>query len=111
MSKNLFIDYMEKMCSYPLWIKQTIFLNLSNDLTKYLSNEFLDVQEGDLFHVYKPSLSEHGQNELFTKESGYDELIYTFMNCCTKNMSLIEIAIDNNLTIEEVQKIIDSNEL
>ena len=104
MSKNLFIDYMEKMCSYPLWIKQTIFLNLSNDLTKYLSNEFLDVQEGDLFHVYKPTLSEHGQNELFTKESGYDELIYTFMNCCTKSMSLIEIAIDNNLTMEEVAK-------
>ncbi len=104
MSKNLFVDYMEKMCSYPLWIKQTIFLNLSNDLTKYLSNEFLDVQEGDLFHVYKPQLSEHGQNELFTKESGFDELIYTFMNCCTKNMSLIEIAIDNNLTMEEVAK-------
>ena len=35
MSKSLFIDYMEKMCSYPLWIKQTIFLNLSNDLTQY----------------------------------------------------------------------------
>ena len=104
MSKSLFVDYMEKMCSYPLWIKQTIFLNLSNDLTQYLSNEFLDVQEGDLFHVYKPTLSEHGQNELFTKESGYDELIYAFMNCCTKGMSLIEIAIDNNLTMEEVAK-------
>ncbi len=104
MTKSLFIDYMEKMFSYPLWIKQTIFLNLSNDLTKYLSNEFLDVKEGDLFHIYRPKLSEHGQNELFTKESGYDELIYTFLNCCTKNMSLIEIAIDNNLTMEEVAK-------
>ncbi len=104
MSKSLFIDYMEKMFTYPLWIKQTIFLNLSNDLTKYLSNEFLDVQEGDLFHVYRPQLSEHGQNELFTKESKFDDLIYTFLNCCTKNMSLIEIAIDNNLTMEEVAK-------
>lgn len=104
MSKSLFVDYMEKMCSYPLWIKQTIFLNLSNDLTQYLSNEFLDVEEGDLFHVYKPSLSEHGQNELFTKESGYDETIYSFLNCCTKGMSLIEIAIENNLTMEEVAK-------
>ena len=104
MSKSIFIDYMDKLCSYPLWIKQVIFLNLSNDLTKYLSNEFLDVEEGDLFHVYKPSLSEHGQNELFTKESGYDESIYAFLNCCTKNMSLIEIAIENNLTMEEVAK-------
>jgi hypothetical protein len=104
MTKSLFIDYMEKLCSYPLWIKQVIFLNLSNDLTQYLSNEFLDVEEGDLFHVYKPSLSEHGQNELFTKESGYDESIYAFLNCCEKHMSLIEIAIENNLTMEEVAK-------
>ena len=104
MSKSLFIDYMDKLCSYPLWIKQVIFLNLSNDLTQYLSNEFLDVEEGDLFHVYKPSLSEHGQNELFTKESGYDESIYSFLNCCVKHMSLIEIAIENNLTMEEVAK-------
>ena len=104
MSKSLFIDYMEKMTSYPLWIKQVIFLNLSNDLTQYLSNEFLDVQEGDLFHVYKPTLSEHGQNELFTKSSSYDESIYAFLNSCSKGMSLIEIAIENNLTMEEVAK-------
>lgn len=104
MTKNLFIDYMEKMCSYPLWIKQTIFIKLSQDLTQYLSNEFIDLQEGNLFHVYKPVLSERGQNELLTKESEYDELIYTFLNCCTKQMSLIDIAIDNNLTMEEVAK-------
>ena len=104
MSKSLFIDYIDKLCSYPLWIKQVIFLNLSNDLTQYLTNDFLDVQEGDLFHVYKPTLSEHGQNELFTKESGYDDTIYSFLNCCTKKMSLIEIAIENNLTMEEVAK-------
>ena len=58
MSKSLFIDFMEKMLAFPLWIKQTIFLNLSNDLTTYLSNEFLDVQEGELFHIYRPALSE-----------------------------------------------------
>ena len=104
MSKSLFIDFMEKMLSFPLWIKQTIFLNLSNDLTTYLSNEFLDVQEGELFHIYKPALSELGQNELLTKESKFDESIYSFMNCCSKGMSLIEIAIENNFTLEEVAK-------
>lgn len=104
MSKSLFIDFMEKMLAFPLWIKQTIFLNLSNDLTKYLSNEFLDVQEGELFHIYKPALSDLGQNELLTKESKFDESIYSFMNCCSKGMSLIEIAIENNFTMEEVAK-------
>ena len=104
MSKSVFVDYMEKLLSFPLWIKQTIFLNLSNDLTNYLSNEFLDVKENELFHVYKPALSELGQNELMTKESNFDESIYSFMNCCSKGMSLIEIAIENNFTMEEVAK-------
>ena len=104
MSKSLFVGFMEKMLGFPLWIKQTIFLNLSKDLNTYLSNEFLDVEEGDLFHIYKPELSEIGQNELLTKESKFDESIYSFLNCCAKGMSLIEIAIENNFTMEEVSK-------
>ena len=104
MSKSLFVGFMEKMLCFPLWIKQTIFLNLSKDLNTYLSNEFLDVEEDDLFHVYKPVLSEMGQTELLTKESNFDESIYSFLNCCAKGMSLIEIAIENNFTMEEVSK-------
>lgn len=104
MSKSLFVGFMERLIAFPLWIKQTIFLNLSNDLTTYLSNEFLDVEEGNLFHVYKPELSDLGQNELLTKESKYDESIYSFLTCCSKGMSLIEIAIENNFTMEEVSK-------
>ena len=104
MSKSIFINYMDKMLAFPLWVKQSIFLDLSNDLATYLSSEFLDVEEGELFHIYKPALSEKGQNELLTKESNYDEIIYSFMNCCAKGMSLIEIAIENNFTMEEVAK-------
>ena len=104
MNKSLFIDFMEKMLAYPLWIKQAIFLNLSNDLTTYLSNEFLDVSEGELFHIYKPDLSELGQSELLTKESKLDESIYSLLNSCSKGMSLIEIAIENKFTMEEVSK-------
>ena len=104
MDKSLYVAFMEKMLAFPLWIKQSIFLDLSKDLTTYLSNEFLDVKEGELFHVYKPELSELGQNELFTKESKFDETIYSFLNCCSKGMSLIEIAIENNFTMEEVSK-------
>lgn len=104
MSNSLFIDFMEKMLAFPLWVKQTIFLNLSNDLTTYLSNEFLDMQEGELFHIYRPALSDLGQNELLTKESKFDDMIYSFMNNCSNGMSLVEIAIENNFTMEEVAK-------
>ena len=104
MNKSLFVGFMEKMLAFPLWIKQTIFLDLSKDLNTYLSNEFLDVQEGELFHVYKPTLSELGQKELLTKESKFDSIIYDFLNCCSKGMTLTEIAIENNFTMEEVSK-------
>ncbi|MCQ2738868.1 MAG: hypothetical protein MJ237_01430 [bacterium] len=104
MSKSLYLGYRDKMLAFPLWIKQTIYLDLSKDLNTYLSSEFLDVAEGELFHVYKPELSSQGQNELFTKESKFDESIYSFLNCCNKGMSLIEIAIENNFTMEEVSK-------
>ena len=104
MSKSLYVGFMEKLLAFPLWIKQTVFLDLSKDLTSYLSNEFLDVEEGELFHIYKPELSELGQSELLTHESKYDESIYTFLDCCSKGMSLIEIAIENSFTMEEVSK-------
>ena len=54
MSKSLFIGFMEKMLNFPLWIKQTIFLNLTKDLNTYLSNEFLDVEEGEIRENYNP---------------------------------------------------------
>lgn len=104
MSKSLFVDFTEKLMSFPLWIKQAIYLSLSNDLNTYLSSEFLDVKEDELFHIYKPTLSELGQNELLTKDSKFDESIYSFLNCCAKGMSLIEIAIENSFTMEEVSK-------
>ena len=104
MDNSLFVGFMEKVLAFPLWIKQTIFLDLSKDLNTYLSNEFLDVEEGELFHIYKPELSELGNSELLTKESKFDESIYSFLECCSKGMSLIEIAIENNFTMEEVSK-------
>ena len=104
MSKSLFIGFTEKLLSFPLWIKQTIYLDLTKDLNTYLSNEFLDVQEDELVHIYKPELSEMRQNDLFTKDSKFDESIYSFLNCCAKGMSLIEIAIENSFTMEEVSK-------
>ena len=104
MNKSLYVEFMEKLLGFPLWIKQSLFLDLSKDLNIYLSNEFLDVKEGELFHIYKPELSQLGQDELFSKESKFDESIYSFLNCCSKNMSLIEIAIENNFTMEEVSK-------
>ena len=34
MSKSLYLGFLEKMLAFPLWIKQSIFLDLSKDLSK-----------------------------------------------------------------------------
>ena len=39
MDKSIFTGFMEKLLAFPLWIKQTIFLDLSKDLNTYLAKE------------------------------------------------------------------------
>ena len=93
MSKSIFIDYMDKLCSYPLWIKQVIFLNLSNDLTKYLSNEFLDVEEGDLFHI----VTEYGEYQALVELDEAREEFAIYEKICS-------LIIDNNPKLNEIEK-------
>ena len=104
MSENSYKDFMEKLYEFPLWIKQAIYINLSNDLKRYLSQDFIIAQQDELFHVYQPKLSEHGQMELMSKESAWDEDIYTFLECCQNNMNLVEIALAGSFSMEEMAK-------
>lgn len=105
MSKGLFSNYMEKLLSFPLWVKQTVFLSLSEELEKYFSSEFLNISSSELFHLHRPILSEAGKNELAFKESRFDENIYSFLDYCAKNMTLVEIAIEKEFTMEEIAKV------
>lgn len=95
---------MENLYTFPLWIKQAIYINLSTDLKKYLSQDFISAQQDELFHVYQPKLSELGEQELQNKDSCWDDNIYTFLNCCKKNMNLVEIAIAGSFSMEEMAK-------
>lgn len=104
MSENSYSEFMENLYKFPLWIKQAIFINLSNDLKKYLSQDFISAQQDELFHVYHPRLSERGEHELVSHESDWDDDIYMFLNCCKNNMNLVEIALAGQFSMEEMAK-------
>jgi hypothetical protein len=102
--ENSYNTFMENIYSFPLWIKQAIYISLSNDLKKYLSHDFISAQQDELFHVYQPKLSVIGLQELATKDSAWDDDIYTFLDCCKNNMNLVEIALAGQFSMEEMAR-------
>lgn len=104
MGENSYSSFMENLYNFPLWIKQAIYINLSNDLKKYLSHDFISAQQDELFHVYQPKLSGIGIQELTNKDCSWDDDIYTFLECCKNNMNLVEIALAGQFSMEEMAK-------
>lgn len=104
MGENSYKNFMERLFNFPLWVKQAVYINLSTDLKKYLSQDFILAQQDELFHVYQPKLSEHGEQELETRSSAWDDDIYTFLSCCKNNMNLVETALAGSFSMEEMAK-------
>lgn len=104
MGENSYKSFLERLFNFPLWVKQAVYINLSTDLKKYLSQDFIVAQQDELFHVYQPKLSEHGEQELETKASAWDDDIYTFLKCCKNNMNLVETALAGSFSMEEMAK-------
>ncbi len=104
MGKNSYNEFMEALYKFPLWIKQAIYINLSTDLKKYLSQDFISAQQDELFHTYQPSLSAIGEQELENRDCCWDDNIYTFLSCCKNHMNLVEIALAGSFSMEEMAK-------
>ena len=104
MGENSYKNFMQNLYKYPLWIKQAIYISLSNDLKKYLSHDFISTQQDELLHVYQPKLSISGEEELELKSKSWDEDIYKFLKCCKNNMNLVEIALAGQFSMEEMAR-------
>ena len=61
--------FVDKLLSFPLWVKQIIYLRLHQNLSLSLSEDFITVNEHDIFHLYVPTLSFIGKTELIEKKS------------------------------------------
>lgn len=98
---NIFID---KLLAFPLWVKQVIFLRLYQNLSLFLSEDFITVKDADIFHLYTPVLSFTGRTELFEQKCGLDDNIYIFMKNAEEGFNMLEIAMNNFWTMEELSK-------
>lgn len=104
MKKNIFDLYMNKLLELPLWIKQAIYVKLKEDIKKRNCAKILEIKEEDLFALYKPILTYNGRTELTQKNCGLDANMYSFLNLCNADYSILEIALSMYLTMEEVAK-------
>lgn len=104
MKKNILALFLEKLLEFPLWVKQVIYLRLHQDLSLSLSSDFINTEEEDIFHLYVPPLSFVGKTELAERKNGYDANVYNFLTCISEGLNMLEIAMNNFWTMEEVAK-------
>ena len=104
LKKNIFNYFTEKLLSFPISLKQVVFLLLFDDLKKIIPENLLLEPENDNFYTYRPKLTNKGIEELNNRNMGFDQNIYSFLECCENNLSLTEISINKFFTIEEIAK-------
>lgn len=100
----MFKIFIDKLLSFPLWVKQIIYLYLHQDLARFLSEDFIKTNEKEIFHLHVPILSFIGKKELDERKSGLDDNIYNFLTNANEGLTILEISMNNFWTMEEVAK-------
>lgn len=77
---------------------------LYQDLSKDISDDFINRKEEDLIDLYVPVLSYIGKTELEERAKGLEQNVYGFLECVDEGMSIMEVALNNFWTLEEVCK-------
>lgn len=104
MTKNILGVFLEKLLSFPLWVKQIIYLRLYQNLAQSLSEDFIKIQERDIFHIYVPELTFVGRTELAERKNGHEPNLYTFLDNIAEGLTILEISMNHFWTMEEVAK-------
>ena len=95
MKKNLLNNFIEKLKSFPLWVKQVIFLYLYQDLKAKISDDFINREEKDVLYLYVPELSYIGKTEMEERAKGFEPNLYNFLECIDEGMSIMGVALNN----------------
>ncbi len=96
--KNNLELYIEKILNAPLWIKQAVYLRLSDDVKNCALNVFANLI---------PTLTFQGRSELKDKRCGFDSNIYKFLELSEKGFSILEISVNTFFSLEETAKIFE----
>ena len=104
MRKNIFDLFLNKVFNVPLWIKQVMYLKLAEEMHEKECADFLNNNKDDIFSIFVPTLTFKGKTELTEKKCGLDNNLYNFLQCCADGYNILEISINNFLSMEEVAK-------
>ncbi len=104
MKNNIYELFLNKVLNMPLWIKQALYLKLTQEMTDNCCINSLNSNPQDVFSAYKPTLTFKGKTELLERKCGLDINIYNFLECCANNYSILEISVNTFLSMEEVAK-------
>lgn len=109
MSKNekpesQFKNILEMLNSYPLWVKETMFLYLRDELKNVKDlNDINNLSSKDSLFLYEPKLARFGQSfldNLKSQEAPVDIRLVNFIKSVKKQKNLIDIAQDNDWTLK-----------
>ena len=100
-NSNLFIRDMQAL---PMWVKQVIAVELSEDLNTKLA-DFKDLVNGGLFQYLIPKITVKGKQELESKNMNLSEGYYTFLQECNNQDTIFEITVKNNWALSDTAKI------
>lgn len=105
MKRNIFLLFIQELTSLPLWVKQVILVYLRKDLESYLSDDLITMDEDKIFHIFRPTISKLGMEELDKKNEEYSDDVYGFLYDCANNLSILEMSIQNKYSMEDISKL------
>ena len=105
MKRNIFLLFIQELTSLPLWVKQVILVYLRKDLESYLSDDLITMDEDKIFHIYRPTISKAGMEELDKKNEEHSKDMYGFLYDCANNLSILEMSIENKYSMEDISKL------
>ena len=104
MKKNIFELFLNKVFNVPFWVKQVMYIKLSDEMQDKACENFLREKKDEIFSTFVPTITFKGKTELSERKYGLDNNIYNFLQCCLNEYSMLEISVNTFLSMEEIAK-------
>lgn len=105
MKRNIFKLFLNKFLAYPLWVKQVVYYRLWQNMHENNCDKFIINNYDGILSMHNPTLTFLGKKELWDKTGGLDSNIYNFLKFSHNGYTILEIALNMFMSIEEVAKL------
>ena len=105
MRSDSFKMSISKMLAFPLWVRQVIYVVLRANLERIFVNQPIAARVENLLQMYKPKITFVGKKELEGRFHDHEEVMYTFLKEVSEGKSIIEIALNCFLTLQEASRL------